>query len=150
MKRYTYEAVIEQQEDGFIVHFPQLPDAYTDGNTRAEAIENAAEVLALSVAGYLDNGKPLPKPKRVTECISVSIVLTDEDREAMKYLTLSQAAEDLEITPGRITQLIKSGKLHDKYFDGIRMVSIKSVNTYKQSSRKAGRPRKEGVVAIPA
>ena len=150
MKRYTYEAIIEQQDGSFNVHFPQLPDAFTFGKSRAEAVERAAEVLSLIVGGYVDEGIPLPKPKHVAECISVSIVLSDEDIESMKYLTLSQAAEDLEVTRGRITQLIKAGKLHDKYFGGVRMVSIESVNSFMQSSRKAGRPRKEDAAEISA
>jgi len=150
MKRYTYEAIIELQDDGYYVYFPQLPDAYTSGNSRADAIKNAAEVLSLIVGEYVDEGKQLPKPKRVAECISVSIVLSDEDIESMKYLSLSEAAEDLEVTPGRITQLIKAGKLHDKYFGGKRMVSIESVNSVMQSSRKAGRPSKEKAIAASA
>ena len=150
MNRYTYEAILEKQDGAYIVHFPQFPEAYTDGKTREEAIRNAAEVLSLTVGGYVDDGRVLPKPRHVAECISVSITLTDEEIESMKYQTLKQAAESLEVTPGRITQLIKAGILHDRYFDGTRMVSIESVNAFSKSARKAGRPSKPETLALSA
>ena len=143
MNRFTYEAVIEKSESGYTAYFPQIPDAFTQGKTRNETIENASDVLALVVGGLVDDGKPLPKFKRVVECVSISIVLTDEDIEALKYFSLCQAAEELDVSPARITQLITSGKLHAKYFGGTRMVSIASVNNYKKSPRKAGRPPKK-------
>jgi predicted RNase H-like HicB family nuclease len=141
--RITYDAVISHESDGYIVSFPQLPDAFTDGNTRAEAISNAAEVLALIAGEYIDEGEQLPDPSRTVEVVSVSVELTDQDIESMKYLTLLQAADDLGVTPSRVSQLLASGKLKAKYFDGNRMVSIESVNEYKNTPRKAGRPRSD-------
>ena len=146
MKRYTYEAVIERQSDGYVVHFPQLKDAFTSGDTREEALHNAAEVLALIVGSSIDEGAPLPRPEHVVECVNVSIALTEEDIESMRFITLAQAAESLEVTSGRITQLITAGRLEDRYFGGVRMVSIASVNRFKESPRKAGRPRKEQLI----
>ena len=145
MKRFTYEAIIERQDGKYVVSFPQLPDAFTAGKTRNEALNNAAEVLALVIGTYIDDGTPLPKPEQLVECVNISIALTDEDIESTKFLTLSQAAEYLDVTQGRITQLITAGKLQDRYFGGVRMVSIASVNEYQKSPRKAGRPRKEAV-----
>ncbi|MCL1847743.1 MAG: type II toxin-antitoxin system HicB family antitoxin [Coriobacteriia bacterium] len=147
MRRFTYEAVIEKQDGKYSVYFPQLKDAFTEGRTRAEALDNAADVLSLVVGGLLDEKKPLPRPEHVAECINISIVLSDEDIDSLKYLTLTQAAEDLKISPGRVTQLVTAGKLRDRYFNGLRMVSIESVNDYKRSPRKAGRPKRNLVNA---
>ena len=141
MRRFTYEAVIEKQDGKYAVHFPQLQDAFTEGRTRTEALNNAADVLSLIIGGFLDDKKPLPKPEHVAECVNISISLSDEDIESLKYLTLTQAAEELGVTQGRITQLINAGKLVDRYFCGQRMVSIESVNEFKGSPRKAGRPK---------
>ena len=44
---YTYNAIIEKDEGGYAVTFPQFPEAVTFGKTRQEACKNAAEVLTL-------------------------------------------------------------------------------------------------------
>ena len=43
--RYTYDAVIVRDGDGYSVSFPQLPDAFTHGATREEASVRASEAL---------------------------------------------------------------------------------------------------------
>lgn len=58
-----YPATIEEQPDGaFFVQFLDLPDTFTEGRTREEALFNAAEVLSAMLAWRLDNGTDVPAP----------------------------------------------------------------------------------------
>lgn len=58
-----YHALLEAQPDGgFTVTFPDLPDAVTEGDTKEEALYNAAEVLTLTLDGRLDEGEAIPEP----------------------------------------------------------------------------------------
>lgn len=58
-----YPATIQRQEDGsFFVQFVDLPDTFTEGSTREEALFNAAEVLSAMLAWRLDEAKDVPAP----------------------------------------------------------------------------------------
>lgn len=59
--KIAYQAILDPQpEGGFIVTFPDLPDAITEGDTEAEALFNASEVLTLTLDGRMDEGDEIP------------------------------------------------------------------------------------------
>lgn len=61
---YTFPALIEPDPDGgFLVTFPDVPEAITGGTDMALARANAVEALGLALRGYLAFGQPLPRPK---------------------------------------------------------------------------------------
>lgn len=61
--RIAYQAVLKPQPGGgFTVTFPDLPDAITEGDSEAEALFNAAEVLTLTLEARMDEGVAIPKP----------------------------------------------------------------------------------------
>jgi antitoxin HicB len=63
MSELIYHATIAVDEAGhYLVKFPDLPGAATDGATREEAIEEAADCIAEAVAGYLVRRQPVPEP----------------------------------------------------------------------------------------
>lgn len=47
---------------GFVVTFRDVPEAITQGDTVAEALEMAADALLISVDFYLERGVPMPHP----------------------------------------------------------------------------------------
>jgi antitoxin HicB len=60
-----YPATVETQEDGTVfVQFVDLPDTFTEGQTREEALFNAAEVLSAMLAWRLDASQPVPAPSQ--------------------------------------------------------------------------------------
>lgn len=140
-QRFTYDCVLTHAEDGWCVQFPQFEEAYTDGRTREEALSNAAEVLGLVLAGRIEQGV-VPTYERTAEVVSVSIELTDEDIDETHYMTQAAAAEHLGVSRPRITALINAGILKTKWFEGTRKVLISSVEGYRLSPRKSGRPAK--------
>ncbi len=59
---YIFAASMEPDpEGGFLVTFPDVPEAITGGGTIPEARANAVEALGLALRGYLALGGPLPK-----------------------------------------------------------------------------------------
>ncbi len=64
--RYEFPAVIEPDEAGrFLVRFPDLPEALTDGATVEEAMNEAADCLTVALSGRLSDGLPVPVPSPV-------------------------------------------------------------------------------------
>jgi antitoxin HicB len=61
---YIFSARIEPDpEGGFLVTFPDVPEAISGGRDQAEARVNAAEALGLALRGIVAIGRPLPKPR---------------------------------------------------------------------------------------
>jgi antitoxin HicB len=57
-----YAAKFGEDGDGFIVTFPDVPEAMTHGRTRAEARANAVEALELALLGaYFARGRDFPR-----------------------------------------------------------------------------------------
>lgn len=65
-KRYAYPARLEPDEDGRpVVHFPDLPEALTDGADEAEALVEASDCLSEALAGRIHRGEQIPPPSRL-------------------------------------------------------------------------------------
>ena len=59
----AYPAKLEAQEDGAVlVSFPDIPEALTEGSTRAEALAEAADCLVAALGGYVNDRRDLPRP----------------------------------------------------------------------------------------
>lgn len=61
--RYTYHATLQPDPDGgFLVTFPDVPEAITHGQDRPDAIASAREALGLALRGIIADGRALPVP----------------------------------------------------------------------------------------
>ncbi len=49
-------------EGGWIVRFPDVPEALTQGEDRDEALRHAVDALETALEFYVDDGRPLPVP----------------------------------------------------------------------------------------
>ncbi len=60
-----YAATVEAQGNGtFLVQFVDLPDTFTEGQTKEEALFNAVEVLSAMLAWRLGEEKDVPPPSQ--------------------------------------------------------------------------------------
>lgn len=60
-----YRVTIEQDEDGaFVATVPSLPGCLSQGGTRAEALSNIREAIALYLESLRAHGEPIPPPSR--------------------------------------------------------------------------------------
>lgn len=53
------------KEGGYVVTFRDIPEAITQGDTEAEALEMAEDVLVSSMDFYFDDKRPVPVPSKV-------------------------------------------------------------------------------------
>ena len=65
MTEYKYEMIIywSDEDKAFLVEVPELPGCMADGETRAEAIKNANEVIRLWIETAKSLGREIPKPR---------------------------------------------------------------------------------------
>jgi predicted RNase H-like HicB family nuclease len=65
MSESKYEMIIywSDQDKAFLVEVPELPGCMADGETRAEAIKNANEVIRLWIETAKSLGREIPKPR---------------------------------------------------------------------------------------
>ena len=58
-----YRVLIEPDEDGvFVANVPSLPGCVADGQTRAQALANVKDAIALYVESLKEHGDPIPPP----------------------------------------------------------------------------------------
>jgi antitoxin HicB len=63
---FSYPAPLDPDEQGrLVVHFPDLPDALTDGANEAEALSEASDCLSTALAARIANGEDIPPPSRL-------------------------------------------------------------------------------------
>ena len=60
-----YPVTLEAQpEGGFVVTFPDVPEAITQGEDEEEALLYAVDALATALSFYVEARKPLPMPSK--------------------------------------------------------------------------------------
>jgi antitoxin HicB len=58
---FGYRYKLDRQENGWwLVRFPDIPEALTEGETEEEARANAIDCLLTALEGYMKEGRPLP------------------------------------------------------------------------------------------
>jgi antitoxin HicB len=59
---FGYRYTLEREENGWwLVRFPGIPEALTEGETEEEARANALDCVIAALEGYMKAGKPLPR-----------------------------------------------------------------------------------------
>ncbi|WP_330925295.1 type II toxin-antitoxin system HicB family antitoxin [Candidatus Sororendozoicomonas aggregata] len=58
----NYTAIIEQDDNTYMVSFPDIPEALTCGDTYEEALSNAAGALLTAFDFYFEDQRPIPEP----------------------------------------------------------------------------------------
>ena len=89
-----YPATIERQSDGaYFVQFVDLPDTFTEGRTREEALFNAAEVLSAMLVWRLDEAKDVPAPSPKVK--GAHYIAPDAKTQAAMLLRLARGERSL-------------------------------------------------------
>jgi len=58
----SYPARIQRDGEGFVVSFPDIPEALTGSATREEALAMAADALTTAMDFYFEDRRPVPAP----------------------------------------------------------------------------------------
>lgn len=59
---FSYPARLARDGNGYLVTFPDIPEAVTGADNRAEAIELAADALTTAMDFYFEDRRPVPMP----------------------------------------------------------------------------------------
>jgi antitoxin HicB len=112
------------KEGGFIVTFPDIPEAITQGDNIDDAMHHAANALESALDFYFEEGRRVPMPsrpkrgQRVVELpasVSAKVLLLNEMiAQKVRPATL---ARRLRVTPQEVTRLIDLR--HTTKIDGI-------------------------------
>ena len=89
-----YPATVEAQDDGtYLVQFVDLPDTFTEGQTREEALFNAVEVLSAMLAWRLDEARDVPAPSQKVK--GVHYIAPDAKTQAAMLLRVARGERSL-------------------------------------------------------
>lgn len=140
--RYTYPAlIIEDEWGGYCVYLNDF-DAVTQGEDIQECAEMGADLLWIMIDDYLQLDKPLPKPTYPTEHEGLLMALSVEVDTERGLLTTGMAAVELGVSKARVRQMVCSGQLASKKIGRDNYVYLWSIRERLANPPKAGRPKK--------
>lgn len=131
---YLYEIEIFKDDDYYIA-VPFDFEGATEGFSKQECLEMAADLLTSEIQHRLMHRDNLPaptidnSPQYEGKIYSLAI---DTGIGAIPRMLKSEAARTLGISQGRVTQLVKSGKLETFSYQGREYVTKASVDARKQ------------------
>ena len=112
--RYVFPATLTSGEDGrWLVTFPDVPEALTDGADHSEALSEAANALAAALAGYVHEGRTIPAPSQpgtgqapvcVPPLVAAKLALYQAMRE--QHVSNTELARRLGVTEAVVRRLV--------------------------------------------
>jgi len=126
-----YPVNIEPDEEFFLVTFPDIPEAITQGDDIEDALRHGADALETALDYYLESGRPIPapsKPKRGQHLIELPASLSEKvllvNEMVAQKVRPAELARRLKVTPQEVTRLIDVH--HTTKIDGIA-VALKAL-----------------------
>lgn len=100
--KYVYPVIFEDAEEGgYVVTVPDIPCCFTQGEDMADAIFMAEDVIAMMLAEYEDEGKPVPAPSKIEDVKTSGIVsLVRADTDEWRKLVDNKAVKKTLSIPG--------------------------------------------------
>jgi antitoxin HicB len=112
------------KEGGFVVTFPDIPEAITQGDSIDDAMHHAADALESALDFYFEEGRRVPLPSRpkrgqrvieLPASVSAKVLLLNE--MIAQKVRPAMLARRLRVTPQEVTRLIDLR--HTTKIDGI-------------------------------
>ena len=104
-----YPAYITQNNNRYLVCFPDLEEAITEGETLKEALFNASEVLTLTLEGRMEEEMHIPKPSEKIDAYLISPSARVQAALLVRFTkgkhTTSELARTLETSWASIARL---------------------------------------------
>ncbi len=131
---YLYEIEIFKDDDYYIA-VPFDFEGATEGFSKQECLEMAADLLTSEIQHRLMHRDNLPEPTIDNSPQydgKIYSLVIDTSIGAIPRMLKSEAARTLGISQGRVTQLVKSGKLETFSYQGREYVTKASVDARKE------------------
>lgn len=97
-----YPITLGHSDEGWVVTFPDFPEAVTQGDTREEAMRNAVDCLDEAIAARVFAREPLPLASlggdaRVSPSVTVALKAALNDAVRVRKLTIRKFAQSLDV-----------------------------------------------------
>ncbi len=102
MTGFYLACIFQAKEGGFVIEFPDIPEAFTQAENYAECMEMAEDVLNVSLEEYVRERKKLPEPSNFEEA----------KKFALKELQENPDTLDTNFDP--LVQIIKTADMSQK------------------------------------
>jgi len=134
---YSFIAVADQEDGGWVVFYPDLPGVMTQADTYEEVAIMAKDALETWVEAAVEDGRSIPEPtfNADPEWDWSTVKPMDE----VPTLTTSDVANDLNISVPRVHQLARSRHVGERRGKAL-LFSQKDVDAMRD--RKPGRPKR--------
>lgn len=109
----TYPATLVPDGNGYLIRFPDIPEALTQGRTREKALDVAADALRTAMDFYFEDGRRVPMPSRVKRgqvgvelppSIGAKVLLLNTMLE--QCVTAAELARRLHTSPQSVNRLV--------------------------------------------
>lgn len=115
MAEYCFPAIIEPDETGYSVSFPDLENCFTCGDTLADAVYMAADALALVLTDMEDEKATIPAPADVRSIQAdgdALVTLVAADTTAYRRRTGSKAVKKTLTIPQWLNEAAEQQNLN--------------------------------------
>jgi antitoxin HicB len=114
MMAFGYRYTLQAQENGWwLVRFPAIPEALTEGETEEQARANARDCVIAALEGYMKAGKPLPRegaghggPDRVVLLSHVTAKLAVYETMRARGWSKVKLAKELAMSENAVRRLL--------------------------------------------
>lgn len=112
----TYPTKLTPDGDGYLVQFPDIPEALTQGRTREKTLDMAADALRTAMDFYFEDGRRVPMPSRVKRgqvavelppSVGAKVLLLNTMLE--QRVTAAELARRLHTSPQSVNRLVNLG-----------------------------------------
>jgi antitoxin HicB len=114
------------EEGGFVITFPDIPEAITQGEDEEDGLRRASDALETALDFYFEAPRPIPapsKPKRGQRLIELSASLSAKvlllNEMVAQKVRPAELARRLKVTPQEVTRL--TSLHHTTKIDGIAL-----------------------------
>ena len=73
--RYAYPYVAQPDTAGFLIEFPDVPEALTDAETIEDIPRAARDCLVAALSFYTDAGRPIPVPSPGSRLVTLPVLV---------------------------------------------------------------------------
>jgi antitoxin HicB len=122
---FLYPVTLKRdREGGFVTTFKDIPEAITQGETEAEALEAARDALETALDFYFEDNRPVPAPSKakpgqpvveLPASLAAKILLLNE--MIQQHVRPAELARRLKTTPQEVNRL--TNVQHTSRIDGI-------------------------------
>lgn len=113
MLAYPVQLTRDKTSGGFVVTFPDIPEAITQGETIEESLKMAKDALETALDFYFDDRRPVPTPSkarrgqhRITLPLSIEAKVLLLNEMVRQRVRPAELARRMRTTPQAINRLV--------------------------------------------